>query len=102
MTIQKALLDAVQNNNPIEVKVQLRAGANPYALGKNNESPLVNASENEFTAPIYLMKVAFVHKQNGDYRKALDAYERIQKEFPNTTEGRQIDKYIAQVEVLMQ
>ncbi|PLX15094.1 MAG: hypothetical protein C0597_09245 [Marinilabiliales bacterium] len=62
----------------------------------------VNASENEFTAPIYLMKVAFVHKQNGDYDKALDAYKRIKREFPNTTEGRQIDKYIAQVEVLMQ
>lgn len=62
----------------------------------------VNSSVNEFTTPIYLMKVAFVHKQNGNYDKALDAYKRIEKDFPNTTEGRQIDKYIAQIEVLMQ
>ena len=62
----------------------------------------VNDSENEFTTPIYLMKVAFVHKENGDFSKALEAYKRIEKEFPNTTEGRQVEKYIAQVEVLMQ
>ncbi len=62
----------------------------------------VNSSVNEFTTPIYLMKVAFVHKQNGSYDKALDAYKRIKKDFPNTTEGRQIDKYIAQIEVLIQ
>lgn len=62
----------------------------------------VNDSENEFTTPIYLMKVAFVHKENGDFSEALEAYKRIEKEFPNTTEGRQVQKYIAQVEVLMQ
>ena len=62
----------------------------------------VNTSDNNFTTPIYLMKVGFVHKQNGDYKKALDTYKRIEKDFPNTAEGRQISKYIAQVEVLMQ
>ncbi|HAF31262.1 MAG TPA: tetratricopeptide repeat protein [Bacteroidales bacterium] len=62
----------------------------------------VNKSENEFTTPIYLMKVAFVHKQNGDFEKALEAYKRIEKDFPDTAEGRQISKYIAQVEVLIQ
>lgn len=62
----------------------------------------VNKSENNFTAPIYLMKVAFVYKQNGDFGKALEAYKRIEKDFPNTAEGRQISKYIAQLEVLIQ
>ena len=62
----------------------------------------VNVSANNFTTPIYLMKVAFVQKQNGDYKKALETYQKIEKEYPNTTEGRQIDKYIAQVKVLMQ
>lgn len=61
----------------------------------------VNSSENEFTTPIYLMKVGFVHEQNGDYDKALEAYKRIEKEFPNTAEGRQIEKYIARVEVFV-
>lgn len=62
----------------------------------------VNASENNFTTPIYLMKVAFVQKEQGEYEKALETYKKIQKEFPNTAEGRQIEKYIAQVNVLIE
>jgi tetratricopeptide (TPR) repeat protein len=62
----------------------------------------VNTSENNFTTPIYLLKVSFVHKQNGDYKKALETYKKIEKDFPNTAEGRQVSKYLAQVEVLMQ
>ena len=61
----------------------------------------VNTSENEFTTPIYLMKVGFVHEQNGDYTKALDVYKRIEKDFTNTAEGRQVAKYIARVEILV-
>jgi tetratricopeptide (TPR) repeat protein len=60
----------------------------------------VNTSENEFTTPIYLMKVAFVHEQNSDYAKALEVYERIKTNFPNSAEGRQIEKYIARIKVL--
>ncbi|NOQ27151.1 MAG: tetratricopeptide repeat protein [Bacteroidales bacterium] len=62
----------------------------------------VNTSENNFTTPIYLMKISVVQKQNGDYKKALETYKKIEKNFPNTPEGRQISKYIAQVEVLIQ
>ena len=61
----------------------------------------VNTSENDFTTPIYLMKVAFVYKQSGEYDKALEAYKRVEKDYPNTSEGRQISKYIAQVEMLI-
>jgi len=62
----------------------------------------VNASENEFTTPIYLMKVAFAQKQNADYNDALETYKTIKKEYPNTAEGRQADKYIAEVKVLIE
>lgn len=61
----------------------------------------VSKSENEFTTPIYLMKVGFLHEQNEEYKKALEVYERIKKEFPESAEGRQIDKYIARVEALI-
>mgnify|MGYP006300310761 CR=1 FL=1 len=61
----------------------------------------VSKSENEFTTPIYLMKVGFVHEQNEEYKEALEVYERIKKEFPESAEGRQIDKYIARVETLI-
>jgi tetratricopeptide (TPR) repeat protein len=62
----------------------------------------VTSSENDFTAPIYLMKVGIVQEKNGEYKKALEAYKKIEKEYPNTSEGRQIQKYIARVEMLVQ
>ena len=61
----------------------------------------VNKSENEFTTPIYLMKLGFVYEQNEDYEKALEAYQTIKNEFSESAEGRQIDKYIARVETLI-
>ncbi|MCK5169012.1 MAG: tetratricopeptide repeat protein [Bacteroidales bacterium] len=61
----------------------------------------VNESENNFTTPIYLMKTGFVYEQNGAFNKAFDTYKRIEKDFPNTSEGRQISKYIARIEMLM-
>lgn len=59
-----------------------------------------NDFTNNFTTPLYLMKVGFVYEQQGKFDDALDVYKRIQSEFPNSTEGRQIEKYIAQAELL--
>ena len=61
----------------------------------------VTKSDNEFTTPIYLMKVGFVYEQNQDYEKALEAYQTIKNDFPESAEGRQIDKYIVRVETLI-
>ncbi|MEA2106528.1 MAG: tetratricopeptide repeat protein [Bacteroidota bacterium] len=61
----------------------------------------VTKSDNEFTTPIYLMKVGLVYEQNQDYEKVLEAYQTIKNDFPESAEGRQIDKYIAQVETLI-
>lgn len=76
-------------------------------LGNNDDALLfynkaVNSSENNFTTPIYLMKVAFVQKQQEEFEAALETYQKIQKEYPNTAEGRQIEKYIAQVKVMIE
>jgi tetratricopeptide (TPR) repeat protein len=57
-------------------------------------------SKNSFTTPYFLKKAGFAFEQKGDYRQALDAYERIQKEFPRTTEGQEIKKEIAKVKTL--
>ncbi|HSH52872.1 MAG TPA: tetratricopeptide repeat protein [Bacteroidales bacterium] len=61
----------------------------------------VAKSDNEFTTPIYLMKVGFVYEQNQNYEKALEAYQTIKNDFPESAEGRQIEKYIARVETLI-
>lgn len=51
-------------------------------------------SDNAFTSPIFLMKAAQVYEKINDYAGALKVYEQIKKDFPNSTEGNQIDKYI--------
>lgn len=67
----------------------------------NAISNYINAAravENEFTTPIYLMKAAKLYESLGDYGEALVLYEEIRDDFPETTEGRSIEKYIARVE----
>ncbi len=51
-------------------------------------------SKNEFTKPMMLFKAGRTFELSQNYKKAVDAYEAIKKEFPNTNEGRNIDKYI--------
>ncbi len=50
---------------------------------------------NQFTACIYMMKAAFIYELKNDWTKALALYERIKADYPNSTEAREVDKYIA-------
>lgn len=59
-----------------------------------------NYSENAFYSPYYLMKAAQLYDLEESYEESLELYERIKKEFPESTEGRDIDKYISRVKVL--
>lgn len=55
---------------------------------------------NNFTTPIMLMKLGGALEAKGNYKEAVDAYERIRKDYPSSTEGSQIDKYIARANTL--
>lgn len=57
-------------------------------------------SNNEFTAPTFLMKAAWTYEELGEYNKALKIYKRIKKEFYKSYEAREIDKYIARAKSL--
>ncbi len=57
-------------------------------------------SENQFTAPIYLMRAGQVLESLKDYKGALEQYKLIKEKYNNTSEGRVIDKYIARAEIL--
>ncbi len=52
-------------------------------------------SNNELTAPLFLMKAGMAYEIQGNYRKALELYKRIKKEYPRSFEGTQIDKFIS-------
>jgi len=58
-------------------------------------------ADNSFNTPLFLMKAAEIYELKGRYSEALDIYLRIRDEYPESTEGTSIEKYIARVELLM-
>jgi tetratricopeptide (TPR) repeat protein len=58
-------------------------------------------SDNSFSSPLFLMKAGELYELNKKYDQALKVYERIQNDYPESTEGTTIDKYIARVKLLM-
>lgn len=60
-----------------------------------------NESENELTTPVYKMKAASLLESMNNFADALELYEEIKKDFPESAEAATIDKYIARVKILM-
>ena len=58
----------------------------------------VSNSENELTAPRYMLKQAMIHENNGDYANALALYKGIEGDYKSSREGNGIEKYIARAE----
>lgn len=54
-----------------------------------------------FHTPLYLMKAGEMYETIGNQQKALDVYNKIKDQYPDSAEGRSIDKYIARLKVLM-
>lgn len=50
---------------------------------------------NYFSAPVYLMKAAMVYELKNEWKSAADLYEKIKKDYPESTEAREIERYIA-------
>jgi len=50
--------------------------------------------ENEFLTPYYLSKLAVLNMSQDDSESALANYKRIQKDFPQSAEAKDADKYI--------
>ncbi|MFN7119461.1 MAG: tetratricopeptide repeat protein [Saprospiraceae bacterium] len=57
----------------------------------------VSSGDNQLLTPYYLKKVGMLNEKNGDAQAALNAYEQIKNEYPNSPEARDIEKYIARV-----
>jgi tetratricopeptide (TPR) repeat protein len=71
--------------------------------GKGIEKYLEAAeyANNAFNTPLFLMKAAELYELNSNYGEALKIYERIRDEYPESTEGSTIEKYIARVKLLI-
>ncbi|MDP1801365.1 MAG: hypothetical protein Q8L81_08435 [Bacteroidota bacterium] len=57
-------------------------------------------SNNNFTTPFYLKKAGFAYEQKSNFSEALALYERIQKEYTKSNEGKEIERDIAKVKAL--
>jgi len=56
---------------------------------------------NAFTSPLYLKKAGLAFEELGEYDKALTAYEKIKTDFPDSDEGKVIEKYITALKIKM-
>ena len=57
-------------------------------------------SNNGFTTPFYLKKAGFAYEQKSNFTEALTIYERIQKEYRKSNEGKEIERDIAKIKAL--
>jgi TolA-binding protein len=78
---------------------QLELGKSDAALNLYTQAYKMN--ENELTAPIYMLKAGELLESSNKQDEALKIYETIKQKFPESTEGRSIDKYIARVKAKM-
>ena len=72
-------------------------------LGRNSEAidyymKAARLEPNNFVTPIYLMKAGELLEANKEFSKAIPLYKEIQKDYPESNEGRKIEKYIARAE----
>jgi tetratricopeptide (TPR) repeat protein len=59
------------------------------------------ASDNNFSAPVFLQKAGWTYELMDDYAKAVEVYKEIKSEYPQSTEAREMDKFIARAEGMM-
>jgi tetratricopeptide (TPR) repeat protein len=58
-------------------------------------------AKNAFNTPVFLMKAGQIYETQHKFTDAMKVYERIKTEYPESTEGTSIDKYIARVKLLI-
>ncbi len=78
---------------------QLELGKTDKALDLYTEAYKMN--NNELTTPIYMLKAGELLESSSKQDEALKIYETIKLKFPESTEGRSIDKYIARAKAKM-
>ena len=61
-------------------------------------SDAVAHSDNEFTAPIYLKKLAIAQESVEDYGDAITTYKKLKDNYENSAEAQGVDKFIALLE----
>lgn len=78
------------------------SGLGEYSKAVKAYLEAANQYENSFTTPIILKKAGIVYEEQGELEKALEIYKRISTDYPDSSEGREMKKYIGRVEALIE
>lgn len=68
-----------------------------FATAAEHYQEAANQFESDLTTPRYLMDAGRAYAEAGDYEQALEMYQTIKEEYPESQQAQNIDKYIAQV-----
>ncbi|MBS2210947.1 tetratricopeptide repeat protein [Carboxylicivirga mesophila] len=89
-----------------EMVAATAAGAlgDAYAeLGENDKAisqyKTAASYDNSLTAPTYLMKLGVMYEAKGDYKAAVEAYQKIKDKYASSAEARQVDKYLTRAKL---
>ncbi|QNL50052.1 tetratricopeptide repeat protein [Olivibacter sp. SDN3] len=66
-----------------------------YKKAADQYKKAANKSDNSFTSPLFLKKLGLVNEAQNDYKSALEAYNKIKSDYPQSYEASIIDGYIA-------
>jgi len=76
---------------------ELELGNTDAALKHYRKAYRMN--DNELTSPVYMMKTANLLESIDELEDALAIYKEIKEKYPDSNEGRNIEKYISRVEI---
>lgn len=98
------ILDEFHSEDPILTVNALAAIGDAFMeLGQNEEAldyykKAANANDNNFVVPFVLLKAGLAAELSQDYEAALKFYQRIKKDFPESRQALDIDRYIGRME----
>lgn len=96
--LAKGAAAAIVNAQNWGLRGDIYADRGDFGKAGDMYAKAVKAADNILTTPYFLKKSADVYAQQGDYKKALEACNRIKNEYGTSLEARDIDKYIGALE----
>lgn len=107
---QKAIdqLEKFEAEDKLVSPIALGATGDAYSELGNKEKAVkyylkaAKKNENEFTSPLYLMKAGGLSESMGDFKQAMGIYQEIKEKYPMSFEGRDIEKYIARAQLMIE
>lgn len=74
------------------------AGSGDMDKALSNYESAADMDDNDFTTPIFLFKAGLAAEEVGDYDRAVRLYGKLKKDYADSQEGRDAEKYLARSE----